>query len=47
MAGVHVEGGRVRDFERVFRNAERVLDAILAEVHSLRQESGDRRRRQA
>jgi hypothetical protein len=42
VAGVHIDRGRARDFERVFRNAERVLDAILAEVHSVRQKSGDR-----
>ena len=47
VAGVHIDRGRARDFERVFRNAEQALDAILAEVHSVRQEPGVRRRRRA
>jgi hypothetical protein len=32
VAGVHVRQPRGRDFERIFRNAERVLEAVLAEV---------------
>jgi hypothetical protein len=36
VAGVHIERPRARDFERVFRNAKRALDAILAEVQSIR-----------
>ena len=45
VAGVHIERGRARDFRRVFRNAERALDAILVEVESMRLGAGNRRRR--
>lgn len=45
VAGVHIERGRARDFQRIFRNAERALDAILVEVQSMRLGAGERRRR--
>ena len=40
VAGVHIERPRARDFERIFRNAERALDAILVGVRSIRSAPG-------
>lgn len=44
VAGVHVERPRARDFQRIFRNAGRAVEALLAEVQGFRQAPKARRR---